>query len=168
MTLTFSPANQNILAWATLHFAILHHCISSMLSSNQHTHCAQGPKSDYTHVYNHYLSNLLLCYSPFWSSSVFSMLVFLSFIPIQSPLPNWQHTIGTFTQIWLSSQSTLKKTQGTLHRLKLSFFFFFLELLWSQGSLLVWLSLVGVWCFYCYSNTLQLHIPICHSCGTSH
>ena len=99
LNLTFSPANQNILAWATLHFAILHHCISSVLSCNQNTHCAQGPKSDYTHAYNHSLSNLLSCQSPFWSSSVFSMLHFLSFIPIQSPLANRRHTIGTFTKI---------------------------------------------------------------------
>ena len=30
LNLTFVPANQNSLAWATLHFAILHHCISML------------------------------------------------------------------------------------------------------------------------------------------
>ena len=34
LSLTFAPVNQNILAWMTLHFAILHHCISSVLSCN--------------------------------------------------------------------------------------------------------------------------------------
>ena len=162
------PANQNIIAWVTLHFAILRHCIGSVFSCNQNTHCVQGPKSCYTHVYNHSLLNLLLLKSPFWSSLVFSMRLFLSFIPIQLPLANQWHTIGTFTQIWLSSQSTLKKTQGTLHRLKLSFLLIILGLIWSWGSLLVWLSLVGAWCFYRHSNTLQLCILICHSRGTSH
>ena len=147
LTLTFAPTNQNILAWKTFHFAMLHHCISSILSCKQNTHCVQGPKSDYTHAYNHSLSNFSSLQSPFWSSSVFSLCLFLSFIPIQSPLAKWRHIISTFTKIWLSSQSTLKKTQGILHRLKLSFLFFFLGILWSWGSLLVWLSLVGAWCF---------------------
>ena len=53
LTLTFAPANKNSLAWVTLHFAILHHCINSVFSCNQNTHCLQGPKSDYTHVHNH-------------------------------------------------------------------------------------------------------------------
>ena len=90
MTLSFifAPAIQNSLTWATLYFAVLHHCISSVLSCNQNTHGAQGPKSDYTHAYNHSLSNLLSFQLPFWRSSVFSMLHFLSFIPIQSPLAN--------------------------------------------------------------------------------
>ena len=61
LTLTFAPINQIILAWETLHFAILHHCISSVLCCNQNTHCVQGPKSDYTYAYNHSLSNLLSC-----------------------------------------------------------------------------------------------------------
>ena len=82
LTLTFGHANQNILTWATLYFAILHHCISSVLSRNQNTHYAQGPKSDYTHAYNNSLSNLSSFQSPFCSSSIFSLLLFLSFIPI--------------------------------------------------------------------------------------
>ena len=61
--MTFAPANQNILAfilaWATLYFAMLHHCISSVLCCNQNTHFTQGPKNDYTHAYSHPLSNLL-------------------------------------------------------------------------------------------------------------
>ena len=89
--------NQNILAWATLHFAILHHCISSVLSCNQNTHCAQGPKSDYTHAYSHPLSNLLSFQLPLWSLSVFSLIIFLVFILAQLPLANRRHTIGTFT-----------------------------------------------------------------------
>ena len=109
-TLTFAPTNQNILAWATLHFALLHHCIGSMLSCSQNTHFMQGPKSDYTHAYSHSLSNLLSCQLPLWSLSVFSLLIFLVFIPAQSPLANRWHTIGTFPKMWLSSQSTLKKT----------------------------------------------------------
>ena len=59
LNLTFAPTNQNILAWATLHFAMLHHCISSVLCCNQNTHFMQGPKNDYTHAYSHPLSNLL-------------------------------------------------------------------------------------------------------------
>ena len=129
LTLTFAPTNQNILAWATLHFAILHHCISNVLYCNQNTHCAQGPKSDYKHAYSHPLSNLLLFQSLIWSLSVFSLIIFLVFILAQLPLANWQHTIRTFTQMWHSSQSTLKKTQCTLHRLKLYFLFIFLWLL---------------------------------------
>ena len=71
LNLTFSCINHNILAWATLYFAILHHCISSVLSCNQNTYFTQGPKSDYKHAYNHSLSNLLSCQPPFWSLSVF-------------------------------------------------------------------------------------------------
>ena len=145
LTLTFVPANQSILAWATLHSAILHHFISSVLSCYHNTHYVQSPKSDYTHAYNHSLSNLSSFQSLFWSSAVFYLLFFLSFIPIELPLAKWQHTIWTFTKIWLSSQSTLKKTQGTLHRLKLTFLLVFLGLLLSWGSLLVWLSSAGVW-----------------------
>ena len=59
LTLTFAPANQNILAWATLHFAMLHHFISSVLSYNQNIYFTQGPKNDYTYAYSHPLSNLL-------------------------------------------------------------------------------------------------------------
>ena len=159
LTLTFSPTNQNILAWAALHFEILHRCISSVLSCNQNTHCVQGPKSDYTHAYNHYLSNFLSWQLPFWSSSVFSMLHFLSFIPIQLTLGNRQHIIWTFTKMWLPSQSTLKKTQGTLHRLKLAFIFIFLWLLLSWGSLLVWLLLVGACCLTA-TPTLCSFVPL--------
>ena len=61
LTLNFAPANQNIPAWAALHFAILHHCISSVLSYSQNTHFTQGPKSDYMHAYNHSLLNILSC-----------------------------------------------------------------------------------------------------------
>ena len=92
LTLTFAPANQNILAWATLYFIILHHCIGSVLSCSQNTHFMQGPKSDYTHAYNHSLSNLLSFQLPFWSLSVFSLLNFLVFILAQLPLVNWRHT----------------------------------------------------------------------------
>ena len=53
------PANQNILAWATSHFRMLHHCISSVLCCKLNTHFVQGPKNDYTHAYSHPLSNLL-------------------------------------------------------------------------------------------------------------
>ena len=94
LTLTFVPENQNILAWVTLHFAILHHCINSMLSCSQNTHFMQGPKSDYTHAYNHFLSNLLSCQLPFWSLSVFSLLGFPGLHPCPiAPLTNRRHTI---------------------------------------------------------------------------
>ena len=33
--ITFAPENYNILAWATLHFSVLYHCISSVLCCNQ-------------------------------------------------------------------------------------------------------------------------------------
>ena len=71
LTLTFAPKYPNILAWVVLHFALLHHCIGSMLSCSQNIHFVQGPKSDYTHPYNYSLSNLLSCQSPLWSLSVF-------------------------------------------------------------------------------------------------
>ena len=93
LNLTFMPTNQNILAWATLHFAMLHHCISSMLCCNQNTHFMQGPKNDYTHAYSHHPSNLLSSQSPIWSLSVFWLLNFLVLIFAQLPLVNWQHTI---------------------------------------------------------------------------
>ena len=54
--ITFSPINQNILAWATLHSSVLHHCISSVLSCKPNAHFSQGPKNDYTHAYSHPLS----------------------------------------------------------------------------------------------------------------
>ena len=60
LTLTFAPVIQNMLAWATLHFAILHHCISSVLSCNQNTYCVQGPNSDYTHRLEAFLESNLL------------------------------------------------------------------------------------------------------------
>ena len=91
--MTFVPANQNILAWATLHFALLHHSISSVLYCKPNTHFVQGPKNDYKHACSHPLSNLLSFQSPFWSLSVFSLLHFLSFTPIQLPLINWRHTV---------------------------------------------------------------------------
>ena len=104
---------------------MLHHRISSVLCCNQNTHFMQGPKNDYTHAYNHPLSNLLSSQSPFWSLSVFWLLNFLVFIFAQLPLVNRRHTIWIFTRIWLFSQSTLQKAQCTLYILKLNFLFFF-------------------------------------------
>ena len=144
--ITFVSANQNILAWATLYFAILHHCISSVLCCKPNTHFVQGPKNDYTHTYSHPLSNLLLFQLPFWSLSVFCILIFLTFMPIQLPLANQRLTIWIFTWLWLFSQSNLKEGQCTLCRRKLSFLFFFLGLLWSWGHLLVYWFSVGAWC----------------------
>ena len=118
-----------------------------MLICSQNTHCAQGPKSDYTYACNHSLSNLSSFQSPPWSSSVFSLVLFVFFIPIQLPLAKWWHTIGTFSKLWLSCQRTLQKTQSTLHGLKLTFLFAFLWPLWSWSYLLGRLSLVGAWCF---------------------
>ena len=93
LNLLFAPTNQNILAWETLHFAMLHHCISSVLCCNQNTHFMQGPKNDYTYAYSHPLSNLLSFQSPLWSLSVFWSLNFLVFIFAQLPLVNQWHTI---------------------------------------------------------------------------
>ena len=103
LNLTFALENQNILAWATLYFAVLHHCISSVPCCNQNTHFMQGPKTDYKPIYSHPLSNLLSSLMPFWSLLVFWLLNFLVFIPAQLPLVNQWHTIGTFTRIWLLS-----------------------------------------------------------------
>ena len=151
------------------------HCISSMLSCSQNTHYAQGPKSNYTHAYIHSLSNLSSFQSPLWSSSVFSLLSFLSFIPIQSPLAKRWHIIGTFSKLWLSFQSTLQKTQCTLHRLKLTFFLIFLWLLGSWCHLLGRLSSVGARWFtatpllYCFVSllativTLPTELPLWHT-----
>ena len=108
--ITFEPANQNILAWATLHSLVLHHCISSMLYCKPNTHFVQDPNNDYTHAYKPTLSNLLSCQLPFWSLSVFWLLNFLVFIFAQLPLVNRQHIVWTFPKKWLLSQSTLQKT----------------------------------------------------------
>ena len=91
--ITFSPTNQNILAWATLHSSVLYHCISSVLCCKPNNHFAQGPKNDYTHTYNHPLSNLSSCQLPFWSLLVFWLLISLTFMPIQLPIANWRLTI---------------------------------------------------------------------------
>ena len=143
--ITFAPATQNTLAWATLHSTMLHHFISSMLCCNQNTNFTQGPKNDYTHTYSHPLLNLLSCQSPFWSLSDFWLLNFLAFMPIQLPLANRWLTILTFSHLRLPGQSTLKEGQCTLYGGKLGFLFIFLGLLWSWGHLLVYWSLVGVW-----------------------
>ena len=86
LNLTFAPTNQNILAWATLHFAMLHHCISSVLCCNQNTHFMQGPKNDYTHAYSHPLSNLLSSQSPLLEpvSFLFTKFPGLHLCPIAS------------------------------------------------------------------------------------
>ena len=68
--ITFAPSYQYILAWATLYFPVLHHCISSVLCCKPNNHVVQGPKNDYTHAYSHPLSNLSPLQSPFWSLSV--------------------------------------------------------------------------------------------------
>ena len=78
--ITFAPTNQNTLAWATLHSSVLHNYISSMLCCKPNTHFVQVPNNDYTHAYSNPLSNLSSCQSPFWSLSVFCILVFLVFI----------------------------------------------------------------------------------------
>ena len=157
--ITFEPTNQNILTWVTLYFAMLHHCISSVLCCKPNTHFVQGPKNDYTHAYSHPLSNLLSSQLPFWSLSVFWLLNFLVFIFAQLPLVNRWHTIWSFTRIWLFSQSTLQKTQCTIHILKLSFLFFFLVLLWHWIGLLVWWSSVGA-CYFTTTPTLCSFIPL--------
>ena len=56
--ISFAPSYQYILAWVTLHFPVLHHCISSVLCCKPNNHCVQGPKNDYAHAYSHPLSNL--------------------------------------------------------------------------------------------------------------
>ena len=68
---TFAPSYQYILAWATLYFSMLHHCISSKLCCKPNNHCAQGPNNDSTHAYSHPLSNLSSLQSPFCSLLVF-------------------------------------------------------------------------------------------------
>ena len=82
LNLTFSPENQNTLAWVTYYFAFLHHCISSTLSNSQYSHSAQDPKYNCTYTYNHSLSNLSLFQAPLWSSSVFSLFIFMDFLPV--------------------------------------------------------------------------------------
>ena len=81
LTLTFAPKNQNILAWATLHFAILHHCINSVLSCSQNTHFTQGPKSDYTHAYNHSLFKPLVMPIAFLEPVSFFLINFPGLYP---------------------------------------------------------------------------------------
>ena len=157
--ITFAPANHNILAWLTLHFAMLHQCTSSMLYCKPNTHSMQGHKNDYTHTYSHPLSNLLSFQSPFWSLSDFLLLNYLVFIFTQLPLVNRRLTTWSFNRIWLFSQSTLQKTQCTLHILKLSFLFFFLRLLWPWIGLLVWWSSVGVW-YLTTTPTLCSFMPL--------
>ena len=126
---------------------MLHHCISSMLSCNQNSHCVQGPKSDYTHAYNHPLLNLSYYQAPLWSFSVFSLLLFLFFIPLQLFLAKQWHTIGTFRKLWLPCQNTLQITKSTLYRLKQKILFVFLLPIWSWGRLPGRLASVGAKCF---------------------
>ena len=156
LTLTSAPTNQNTLAWATLHFAILYHCISSVLCCNQNTNFMQGPKNGYTHTYSHPLSNLSSSQLPAWSLSVFCLLNFLVFILAQLFLVNWQHIIGAFTRIWLFSQTTLQKTQYTLHILELIFFIFL-----SRASMALWQS-IGIVVFgWSILLTLQHSAVLC-------
>ena len=144
--MTFAPANQNILAWATLRISVLHHRISSVLCCNQNTNVMLGPKNDYINAYSHPLSNLSSCQWPLWSMSVFWLLNFLTFMPIQLPLANRRLNIWIFTWICLFGQSILKEGQIPLHGGKLRFLFIFLGLLWSWGHLLVYWSSVEAWC----------------------
>ena len=143
--ISFAPSYQYILAWATLHFSMLHHCISSVLCCKLNNHCAQGPSNDYTHAYSLPPSNLSSLQSLCWSLLVFWLIIFLSFLPSQSPLLNWRYTIWTFTWIGLFDQSTLQEGQCTLHILKLGLIFIFLRLLLPCSHLLICLSLVGAW-----------------------
>ena len=59
LTLTFAPDKSKHTRLGNFTLCNLHHCISSVLCCNQNTHFMQGPKNDYTHAYNHPLSNLL-------------------------------------------------------------------------------------------------------------
>ena len=156
--ITFSPSYQYILAWATLHFSMLHHCTSSVLCCKPNIHCAQGPNNYYTNAYSHPLSNLLSIQSPFWSLSGFLLIIFLSFLPSLSPLLNWWYTIWTFTWIGLFGQSTLQEGQCTVHILKLGLLFIFLRLLLPWSHLLICLSSVGAW-YLTTTPTLSSFVP---------
>ena len=165
--ITFAPSYQYILAWATLHFPVLHHCISSVLCCKPNNHCAQGPKNDYTHAYSHPLSNLSPLQSPFWSLSVFLLLYFPIFHsqPIASiklaayymkfhlNMPLWpEHSIKN------SRHSTYSKIKPSIYLFKAS-----IALDWSASILVFSWSVVS----YRHSNTQQLCAPVFHSCGTS-
>ena len=143
--ISFVPSYHYILAWATLHFPVLQHCISSVLCCKPNNHYVQGPNNDYTHAYSHPLSNLSSLQSLFWSLSVFLLIIFLSFLPSQLPLLNWLYTIWTFTWIGLFGQSTLQEGQCTLHILKLGLLIILLMLLLPWSHLIMCLSSVGMW-----------------------
>ena len=157
--ITFVPSYQYILAWATLHFPVLHHCISSVLFCKPNTHSVQGPKNNYTQAYSHPLSNLLPLQSLFWSLSVFWLLIFLSFLPSQLTLINRQHTLQISIWIGLFGQSTLQEGQCTLHILELGLLFIFLGLLLPWSHLLICLSLVGAW-YFTTTPTLSSFVPL--------
>ena len=165
--ISFAPSYQYILAWATLHYPMLHHCISSVLCCKPNNHCAQGPKNDYTHAYSHPLSNLSSLQSPFWSLSVFWLLIFLTFTCHPSAsieLAVYYMNFHLNRPLW-PKHSTGRTMHSTYFKIRPSIYLFKAYIaLESSASILVfgW-SVVS----YHHSNTQQLCAPVFHSYGTS-
>ena len=125
--ITFAPSYQYILAWATLHFPVLHHCISSVLCCKPNNHCAQGPKNDYTHAYIHPLSKPFI--TPITFLEPVSFLVINFPILLAHPIASIK-LAGILYELSSEIEASLakalyKKLQVTLHILKLAFYLSF-------------------------------------------
>ena len=80
-------------------------------------------------------------------------------MPIQLLLLNRRHTMWSFTWICFFGQSTLQKTQGTLHFLEITLIFIFLRLLLPWSCLLVYWSSVGAW-YLTTTPTISSFVPL--------
>ena len=161
--ITFVPSYQYILAWATLHFPVLHHCINSVLCCKSNIHSAQGPKNDYTHAYNHPLSNLSPLQSLFLEPVSFLIINFPNFHshPIASiELAVYYMNFLQIEALWPKHfKQTAKKLKALYILLKLSLLFIFLRLLLPWSRLLVNWSLVGAW-YLTTIPTLSSFVPL--------
>ena len=140
----FAPSYQYILAWETLYFPVLHHCISSVLCCKPNNHVAQGPKNDYTHAYSHPLSNLSPLQSLFWSLSVLITLFPIFYSQPIASIKSAAYYMKFHLNMPLWQEHSIKNSI-TLHMLNLCLLFIFLRLLFPWIGLLVYWSPVGAW-----------------------
>ena len=166
LVISFAPSYQYILAWATLHYTMLHHCISSVLCCKPNSHCVQGPKNDYTHAYSHPLSNLFITPIAFLEPvSFFTKIPILLAQPIAP-----SKSVAYFMNFHLNRPLWPKHYAGrTMHsiyfknRLFIYLFRASIALESSANMFVFGWSVVS----YRHSNTQQLCAPFFHSYGTS-
>ena len=164
--ITFAPLYQYILAWVTLHFPVLHHCISSVPCWKPNNHIAQGPKNDYTHTYSHPLQTF---------TTPIAFLEHVSFFIIPFPIFHSQ-PIASITlaanymkfhlNMFLRPKHSIKNSRhSTFSKIKPSSYLFkaSIALDWYASILVFGWSVVS----YRHSNSQQLCAPIFHSCGTA-